>query len=167
MCHHTRPRRQAGCRHSRSRLLECLYIRTRKISPSRCKRRKRQARLRSRQRHHRCRQRQRQPCNHHHTRPRRQAIAVTVAVACWNVCTSALVDLTWTIANTASVSAPTQSSTSSQMPSASAVSCAITTTHAQGVKLVAVTVAIASWDAITTANAALVSVQTRTIVGVC
>ena len=57
---HTRPGRRAGCRRSRSRLLGCQYIRSRKSRRVRCRSRSHQARQRSRLRHHRCHPHRRQ-----------------------------------------------------------------------------------------------------------
>ena len=140
MCHHTRPRRRAGCRHSRSRLLECLYIRTRRSHLGRCKRRKHQARLRSRQRHH-------------------VNVVTDSVIVHIGAVTSALVNGTWPLHPT--------SVDLIAVTVAIARRDAVATTHATFVKLVAVTVAIASWDAITTANATLVILQARAIVHGC
>ena len=80
-----------------------------------------------------------------------ELVAVTVAVAGWDVRTSALVDLTWSVAYTASIVAAYAVVDVVTDAIGIRVSCAVTTTHAQGVELVAVTVAVAGWDVRTSA----------------
>ena len=80
-----------------------------------------------------------------------ELVAVTVAVASRDVRTSALVDLSWTVAHTARVVAAYAVVDVVADAIGVGVSCAVTATHAQGVELVAVTVAVASRDVRTSA----------------
>ena len=80
-----------------------------------------------------------------------ELVAVTVAVASRDVRTSALVDLSWTVAYTARVIAAYAVVHIVADAIGVSVRCAVTATHAQGVELVAVTVAVASWDVRTSA----------------
>ena len=102
-----RPRRRAGCHHSRSRQQECLNIRTRKSLQDRCKGHKRQARQRSRPHRRRCRQRL--SAGNRHRKRLRRLLAITVAVAFRDVSTSAL-EISWPLHTPQASSSPTQSS---------------------------------------------------------
>ena len=93
-------------------------------------------------------------------------VAVAVAVTRWDVRTSTLVDLSWAVANATCVKFADAVVYIVADAVHVGVSNAIATTHAQGVFLVAVAVAVAGWDAITTAHTALVKHQARTVVGV-
>ena len=93
-------------------------------------------------------------------------VAVTVAVACGDVRTSALVDLAWTVAHAASVELANAVVDVITDAVGIGVRGAVTTTHAQGVELVAVAVAVACRDAVTAAHTALVGVLARAVIGV-
>jgi hypothetical protein len=83
-------------------------------------------------------------------------VSVAVAVASRDVSTSALVDLSWAVADTASVKRTHAVVDVVADAVGVFVSGAIATTHAQGVFLVAVTVAVASGDATSATHTALV-----------
>ena len=70
-------------------------------------------------------------------------VAVAVAVALWNVSTAALVDLSWTVANAASIKGSYAVVNVVADAIGVFVRCAVTTTHAKRVKLVAVAIAVA------------------------
>ena len=71
--HRTRPRRRAGCRRSRSLLLGCQNIRTRRWRQDRCRCRTRRTRPHSRPRRRRCHRHRRPLHSHRHTRQARRA----------------------------------------------------------------------------------------------
>ena len=78
-------------------------------------------------------------------------VAVAVAIPCWDVRTSALVDLTWTVANSASVVRPHAIVHVVADAISIGVSSAVTVTNGKRIKLVAVAVAIPCWDVRTSA----------------
>jgi len=80
-----------------------------------------------------------------------ELIAIAVAIPCWDVRTSALVDLTWTVAHTASVVRPHAIVHVVADAISIGVSSAVTVTNGKRVKLVAVAVAIPCWDVRTSA----------------
>jgi hypothetical protein len=78
-------------------------------------------------------------------------VAVAVAVASGDVRTSALVDLTWAVAHAASVELANAVVDIVTGAIGIGVCCAVTTTHAQGVELVAVAVSVSFRDVRTSA----------------
>ena len=143
--------RRAGCRRSRSRLLGCPHHRRSHSSRSVADATFASKRApRSRPRRHRC-HRQSASSAHAITATDLQLVedvSVAVAVAFRDVRTSALVDLVvrCIARHRDASSSPTQSSTSSQMPSASHSSSAQCHHTLQSVELVSVAVAVAFRD---------------------
>jgi hypothetical protein len=91
-----------------------------------------------------------------HTRPstftkRVELVAITVAVAFWDVSTSALVNLTWAVAHAASVQRANAVVHVVTDAVGISICITVTTARAQGVNLVAVTVAVAFRDVRTSA----------------
>ena len=129
---HTRPRRRVGCHHSRSRLRDVSTSALVDLSWLQTPRR---AHPRSRPHRHRCHRRQRPQCIHRHTRRGRRAgcrhsRSRLLGCHCIRIRRSS-----WPLQMPQASSAPTQSSTSSQMPSLFSFG-AVTATHTQGVELV-------------------------------
>ena len=102
-----------------------------------------------------------------------ELVAVAVAVASGDVRTSALVDLTWAVAHAASIERADAVVDVVTDAIGIGVRCAVTTTHAQGVELVAVAVAVSGWDVRTSAlvdltwattNTAAVQHEARTVI---
>jgi hypothetical protein len=78
-------------------------------------------------------------------------VAVTVAVSVWDISTSTFVDSSWAVANAAVVISTHAVVYVVADAVAVRVSCASAVTHAKGVKLVTIAIAIPFWDVCATA----------------
>ena len=106
---------------------------------------------RSRRRRRRCHRHRRRQCSHRRTRPRRRAGCRRSAVSFWDVRTSALVDGARTVADAALVVRTHAVVDVVADAIGIGVRCTVTATHAQGVELVSVAVAVSFWDVRTSA----------------
>ena len=145
------PRRRAGFRHSRSRRQGCPHSRKRRSRQDRCKCRKRQAIQRIHLRRRRCHPHRRLLRSHRHTRPRRRVgchHSRSRLRGCQHIRTRRL---SWAVADATSVELTHAVVHIVTDAIGVSVRSAFTATHAEGVELVAITVAVAFWDVIASA----------------